>query len=359
MYKVVNGKNRIFYLDFIRALAIILVILAHVTRLFFYNSQLGSFNMHISAPFIDFGVLGVPLFLMISGALLLNRDYELFDFLNRRFTRVLIPFLFWGVVFPIVKIYTDGEVATVANFYKMFINDNYWFVWMILGIYLFIPVINSFVKEYEMKGVEYFLVIWLVVMFLNTIGKYPFHQLELSYFAGYLGYFVLGYYLSAKKFNLSDKSLLLIGIVIFLIFSIINIDHTLSLSFIKGKLLYYKYETIVTVLQSAGLFMLIRYFTLCSINDKTSFKYKIYSFFKDTAIFKIIFSISIFSYGIYLCHYVPLFGFKWISENIIPVFTWNPVIWLPIMLIVILGIAWFIIWIFDHISILQKVNGAH
>ena len=54
MYKIVNGKKRIFYLDFIRALAIILVILAHVTRAFFQNANPGGFNIHFVAPFIDF-----------------------------------------------------------------------------------------------------------------------------------------------------------------------------------------------------------------------------------------------------------------------------------------------------------------
>ena len=79
MYKLVNGKKRIFYLDFIRAFAISLVVLAHVVRLLFNNSQLNIANMY-TAPLIDIAVLGVPLFLMISGVLLLNRDFELADF---------------------------------------------------------------------------------------------------------------------------------------------------------------------------------------------------------------------------------------------------------------------------------------
>lgn len=359
MYKEINGRKRIFYLDFIRALAIILVLLAHVTRMFFQNSPSGSFNTHFVAPFIDFGVLGVPLFLMISGALLLNRDYDLGDFLKRRYTRVLIPFLFWAMIFPISKILFAGEAATVSNFLVMYFDSNFWFIWMILGVYLFIPIINSFIKEYGMKGVEYFLVIWAAVMFLNTIGQYPFHQLELRYFAGYLGYFVLGYYLTDKKFKYSDKSLLKIALIIFLIFTLINVNHTITMCYLKNKLIYYKYETIITVIQSAGLFMFIRYFALVSTESPGSIKNRIYSFFKDSFMFKIIFSISTFSYGIYLAHYNPLFFFRWFSINYIPIFSFNAVIWLPLMLFVIVAVTWFILWIFDKVPILRSVNGAH
>lgn len=356
MYKIINDKKRIFYLDFIRALAIVLVVLAHVTRAFFQNAPNGSFNMHFVAPFIDFAVLGVPLFLMISGALLLNKDYELGDFLKRRYTRILIPFLFWAIIFPISRILFEGQIATVANFMRLYFDSNFWFVWMILGVYLFIPIINSFIKEHGMKGVEYFLAIWAVVMCLNTFGMYPFHQLELSYFAGYLGYFVLGYYLVNKKFKLSDSRLLMISLLIFLIFTFINMDHTITMCFLKNKLIYYKYETIVTVIQSAGLFMFIRYFTLVSIAKPNSIKHKIYSFFKDSFMFKIIFSISTFSYGIYLAHYNPLFFLKY-QYTIF--FTLNPVIWLPIMMVAVIGSTWLILWILGKIPVLRRVNGAH
>ena len=77
MIKNINGRNRIFYLDEIRALAILLVILCHIVREFCQIRPAGSLGWISLAPLIDLGVIGVPLFLMISGALLLNRDYEL------------------------------------------------------------------------------------------------------------------------------------------------------------------------------------------------------------------------------------------------------------------------------------------
>lgn len=133
-------------------------------------------------------------------------------------------------------------------------------------------------------------------------------------------------------------------------------DYTLTMCFLKNKLIYYKYETIVTVIQSAGLFMFIRYFALASTAKPESIKNKIYLFFKDSFMFKIIFSISTFSYGIYLAHYNPLFFLKY---EYTVFFTLNPIIWLPVMMAVIIGSSWFILWIFDKIPVLRSVNGAH
>ena len=96
MIKNINGRDRIFYLDEVRALAIILVILCHIIREFCQIRPSGSLGWFSVGVFIELGVMGVPLFLMISGSLLLNREYDLPDFLKRRFTRILIPFIFWA-----------------------------------------------------------------------------------------------------------------------------------------------------------------------------------------------------------------------------------------------------------------------
>lgn len=78
-------------------------------------------------------------------------------------------------------------------------------------------------------------------------------------------------------------------------------------------------------MQFAGLFIFIRYFALVSNNKHKSIKNRIHLFFKESFMFKIIFSISTFSYGIYLAHYNPLFFLKY-KYNIL--FTFNPIIWL-------------------------------
>lgn len=345
-------------MDFIRAFAISLVVLAHVVRLLFNNSQLNVANLY-SAPFIDLAVLGVPLFLMISGVLLLNRDFELTDFFTRRYSRVLVPFIFWAIVFAFFKIFINGVELSWPNFFSNLNSIEFWFVWMILVAYLFIPIVNSFIKEYGMRGMEYFLILWFVIIIVNTIIPDYLNQSVLIYYMSYLGYFVLGYYLANKKFNLSDNALLIISVLIFLMFTAINVSYTVSVGFSTHELVYYKYLTIVTVMQAVGLFMFFRYFTSCSVEHPNSIKARIYSFFKDSAMFKVIFSLSAFSYGIYLIHFMPLLLCKWVNSNYFPILKANPLVSMPSIFIFVIASSLFVLWIFNKIPILNKVSGAH
>ena len=199
MYKIVNGKERIFYLDELRALAIIFVLLAHVCRKFSEYSIIGSWQWFCSSPLVDFAIMGVPLFLMISGSLLLNKEMSLGDFLKRRFSRILIPFIPWALILPFLLLFISNNHISFSSYINILLDNEYWFVWMLIGVYLFIPIVNSFIKEYSWKGCEYYLVIWFFYLILNTLGLFPFHQLELSYFAGYFGYLMLGYYLGVSS----------------------------------------------------------------------------------------------------------------------------------------------------------------
>lgn len=279
-------KNRIRYIDNLRALAIILVLFAHISTHTCdqYNGiyLIGSLKWASAAFFVDIGVIGVPLFLMITGALLLNRDYgELPSFLKHRFLRLLPPFLFFAIVF-IHDIFT------------------FWYVWLMIGIYLFLPILNSFVKEYQMKGVEYFLIIWLITIIMNSFGYYPFYKLELSYFFGYVGYVILGYYLFNKKFRLSEGKLLIISFLLFLIFTLINVHYTFYQSIEASKQLWLTYLTIVVVFQSTGVFLFFKNF------EEYHGKNRFVLFFKNFNLEKIVVPISFCSYGMYFDHHMIL-----------------------------------------------------
>lgn len=359
MIKNINGRNRIFYLDEVRALAIILVILCHIIREFCQIRPSGSLGWFSVGVFIELGVMGVPLFLMISGSLLLNREYDLPDFLKRRFTRILIPFIFWALLLPVYKIIVNNDPTPYLT---LFLDRQYWFIYMLIGVYLFLPIINSFIREYKMKGVEYFLVLWLITITLNTFGLYPFHALELSYFAGYVGFIVLGYYLTNKEFKLSDKHMIWLGLILFIVFTLINLQFTLTHYkigiFDAGALKYYHYETLVVALQATGVFLMIEYYAKYCSKHKGTFRNKVYSFFKDTFMSKIIYSLSVCSYGMYLVHYFVVYGIRWVSNNIFPIYTAKPVI-MPLVWIVVVFLSWLIIYVLSKIPYLKDISGAH
>ena len=97
-----NSNKRIFYYDFLRAIAIILVILVHVDGIIGYGFD--SLKHAIPGLLTATTWPAVPIFLMLSGALLLNRSYTLSEFFKKRFARILYPFIFWVLVLAVIII---------------------------------------------------------------------------------------------------------------------------------------------------------------------------------------------------------------------------------------------------------------
>ena len=243
-------SNRIFYYDFLRAFAIIAVIMCHMD--IFYGSLTNSTLIIAKLTFHDIGRMGVPIFLMISGALLLNRDYTLSNFLKRRFSRIIYPFIFWMSVIIIGLICFKSSYSYIWNF---FIGNPSitWYFWTLIGIYLFLPIINSFIRDYGEKGVKYFLIIWLVTVILQMFNRYPlFPDFNLNYFASYIGYPILGYYLSNKEFKMDNLKIIIIALVAL----IISLTTYVYFDFNQIGLISSIYLNIPVIIMTSSFFIL-------------------------------------------------------------------------------------------------------
>ena len=117
-------KERIFYYDFLRAFAIIAVIICHVDL--FFGPLTTPTKIIAQMTFHDIGRIGVPIFLMISGALLLNREYDLSDFLKRRFARIIYPFIFWIILITAQLIYLNKSNTVIWNTFIVVFLDIDW-----------------------------------------------------------------------------------------------------------------------------------------------------------------------------------------------------------------------------------------
>ena len=327
-------KERIFYYDVLRAFAIIAFIICHVD--FFFGPLNTSPEIIAQMTFHDIGRIGVPIFLMISGALLLNRQYELGDFLKRRFTRIIYPCIFWFILITLANIYLK---KTPLYIWKSFIGDPsiMWYFWTLIGIYLFIPIINTFIEKYGLKGCEYFLIIWFFTMILKTFNNYPaLPFLDLSYFAGYLGYPILGYYLTNKKFNFSDKQMCVIGLIILLI----ALSVFVYIDYKKLGLIKLIYQNVPMIFMGSGLFLFVKYL------DKLNAFTKV----KGNFIGKAIISISICSYGMYFCHVIVIQFLAFVNPHSTLLF--------PAIFVLIIFLSWLFPYIFSKIPYIKRFSGV-
>lgn len=210
------NKGRLQYIDLLKVLSIFAIISIHAFMVW-QSAEVKNINIYAFSSIVRFGV---PVFVMISGALLLNRNIELGLFLKKKVKRLVLPFIFYYILTAIFIVFvlnsTHNQVENIFAFR--------WYFWMILGVFLSIPIINKFIQYSKIREIEYFILIFILASFFYQLTFYfKIEQyLNLNLFLFPFGYLVLGYYLSKKEFNLSPNVIVTISIALFLITTFIK-----------------------------------------------------------------------------------------------------------------------------------------
>ena len=233
---------------------------------------------------------------MISGALQLRRDYELGDFLKKRFTRVLWPFLIWSLVYIAYSWY-DEELPFYGDFWRDTLsalhqlrNGAYyhlWYVYMLVGLYLVIPVIGKFVRNAGKNEIKYFLLVWFIVIAFSQpyLSDY-WPQIENKYFSGYIGYLVLGYYLANIELPATSPKTGLLLFYLLCLASIILGTYLITNRTKDISTILYEPLGPFVIFYAAGIFLLARATV----------------FYLPPSLAKLRDLLSNLSLGIYLCH---------------------------------------------------------
>lgn len=244
-------KERNIGLDIVRCVAIILVIFQHTWSGLQYDEPTLGFARWFHRAFC----VGVPLFVMLSGALNLDAVRPVGEFLKKRFRRVLIPFLFWSFCvyvlsalmgkYPEVQSFGDAIRHYVPALLTGGINESYWFVYLLVGLYLLAPILQRAFHS-SREALEYALCLWLGFQLLKVL--YPAFEVVREYTFSvdvYLGYFLIGLYVT--RYLKDPEKLRLCGTVAFLVGLVLNM-----LLLAKGEP-----SSLAEVLESVGLFALL------------------------------------------------------------------------------------------------------
>lgn len=207
-------KPRLYYIDNLRVLACFLVLLTHSTMPSTNPEKEGFWMFGLS-------FLGSPsseLFLALSGTVLLPVKTGMRKFYKRRFLKLLPPFILWSIIGVLIYTQTQnlpwhdawGKIARIP-FQPT--NGVYWFVYAMIGLYLFAPFISPWLQKASKRQIELFLGIWFINMtlpwilyfFPNAIQSFSMngnYYWSLCYFGGFLGYWILGLYLNKYPINI-------------------------------------------------------------------------------------------------------------------------------------------------------------
>lgn len=161
-------SERAVWVDWMRVLACLMVMVVHSTEPFYLGGQ-GSLILTQSdawwVSFFDSFVRAcVPLFVVASSYLQFPLHYPTGEFLRRRALRVLVPFAVWSVLYAMVW----GE--PVQNIHDLLLNFNYaaghlWFVYMLFGLYLLMPLLSPWAERVGKRELQFY----LLLCFLTTL----------------------------------------------------------------------------------------------------------------------------------------------------------------------------------------------
>ena len=233
------------WLDFLRVTACFLVMIVHSTEPFYLGGDgtlvLTATDAFWVGVFEGLARCCVPIFLIASSYLQFPLHYSTGEFFRRRAVRILIPMLVWTLVYALVW----GD--PVANLKGLLLNFNYaaghlWFVYMLLGIYLIMPLLSPWAEKVSRRELEVYLGIWLLTTLLPFVreaagGEPPLifaadglpaaAQFPLwgeaswnpygtfYYLSGFIGYLLVGLYL--RRFLPNNRKTGILGWTLFLL----------------------------------------------------------------------------------------------------------------------------------------------
>ena len=232
----VPARERIGWVDLLRVIACFLVVFSHSCDAFVavFDSDRATFLQGALAG--SFVRACVPLFVMMSGVLLPVRTGT-GAFYRKRIGRVLLALVFWSLTLPVLyylymryvgtsspsiapALFT-GE-ATLHKMWTFVFNFCYdttplWYLYMLIGLYLIMPLISPWLERASRRELQSVLAIWGVTLLLPYVkmlapalgymGNYGNTGLygvcdwnefgTFHYVSGFAGYLVLAFYLVA------------------------------------------------------------------------------------------------------------------------------------------------------------------
>lgn len=265
-------KSRQLWADILRILAIFCVILIHsAAPLLTRYEEITIHAWWIGNLYNSISRWCIPVFFMLSGTFLIQKagTETPFRFYLKRLKRIFIPFVIWSGIYFLWRIYVNNENLNIALFFPLLIKEpvyyHLWFIYVLMELYLFAPVISSYIRSSNRNNQFYFLFLWFSI---NSIFPALSHLYNAqTYFQSsmpsqlfiYSGYFILGYFIrgiSIQRFV--KKSLVLVFISAFFI----TASGTWYLTVYKNNgdfdQFFYEYFSFNVALMAISIFLIVK-----------------------------------------------------------------------------------------------------
>ncbi|WP_376098573.1 acyltransferase [Roseomonas sp. CCTCC AB2023176] len=187
--------------DLIKCYGVVLVLAIHVSASGLYAwGQVPRGDWWAAVTINGSSRTAVPLFLMASGAALLDtrKTVDIARFLSRRVRRVVVPLLFWSLLYLAFSAWRIGQPDSLAEALRRLLAGSSFyhlpFLYWLLGAYLCAPVLAPFAERAGRGATGYFLALWFGVCVAAIVASRTGYVIgvQVPVAVGFLGYFVAG-----------------------------------------------------------------------------------------------------------------------------------------------------------------------
>jgi surface polysaccharide O-acyltransferase-like enzyme len=343
--------------DLIRSLAITLVIVLHVSNEALASNAIASTYWWTGAVYKTLSLSCVPLFVMLSGALLLQQsklDEPIRLFLKKRLSRIGLAFAFWTVVYLAWSFFTLQIPVTPNNIVQGILKSlfggayyHFWFIYLIVGLYLITPILRVITAHDNTRIIRYLIVMWFV-----AVAVLPFFSLASGYvlnssvfvIGGWVGYFVFGTHLQ----KIRTRTVVLYGLLaLTFVWTLLGIWlMSIPLTALGQGYFFFDYLAANVVVGSTTLFMLLmRFNPNWSSNKPSALKRLIQAISRNTL------PIFLFHVIILECFFRGFFGFTLSSATL------NPIVEIPLTASLTLLLTLGLVLLIRRVPVLKKLIG--
>ena len=211
-----NERNISF--DVLRILSAFSVVVLHVSSMYLMEINVTATDFKIANFINSISRFGVPIFVMISGAIFLSEEKQITisKLWKHNILRLFILYVVWSFAYYVFQslylwkfdFWRHGFVRTVTG--CVYASNHFWFIFMIIGLYALVPILRTWLHHSSEKEQKYFIGLFVVFQIFRTTLEISLDKsltstiselVEITELTGYLGYFILGYYLTHYKLS--------------------------------------------------------------------------------------------------------------------------------------------------------------
>lgn len=222
-------KDRVVYFDYLRVFATLAVMVLHVASQNWSGLDPAGYEWNVFNLYDSVVRWGVPIFVMISGALFLSREIDTKVLYSKHILRMAVSYGVWSVFYAAVSVLKQvvyGQDISLKSVAIEIIEGHFhlWFIPMIIGLYMCTPIIKKIVSTE--KTADYFLLLsfiftfvipQIVVMGNAILGRYSFitqaigsvkSDMNMGLVTNFAFYFVLGYRLNSIELTKKQRGII-------------------------------------------------------------------------------------------------------------------------------------------------------